>query len=259
MNREHDSPAEWNPGAGSADERRKLVEIERRLKETRPRPPALDWAALEQVADADRVELASRRELDDLNRSGCQRRVRPYGPFLAMAGSWICGAAVGVLVTLLIVPRPSLIGRPADALVRHDDRVAELADETGTESEDVQPEETVLEEIRPVAAAAAVDLPSERTSLDETMLAAIAAPFGHSLGQEIESPALSVGMLLRKSIGRSSETPLVAADAERPGLNDTASDPPLGSTVIDLVPPRPSTRERLLEQLLRETSGFLVF
>ena len=258
MNREHDRPAEWNPDTGSSDQWNRLVEIERRLKEARPRSPVLDWAALEQIANADQVEPARRRESEDLDRIRCPQRGRSYRPLLTLAGSWICGAAVGVLVTLLLVQRPSAVVGPADAVVWHDDQVPETTDETSAEIAVEQITANVPEESRPVAAAAA-SLPAERRTQDHMLIAGITDPFGGRLGSESETPALRAGMLFLKSTSNPREAPLLVQDNRQPRLDFTGSGQLPRGITSEVLPSRPSTRERLLEELLREASGFLVF
>ncbi|HUG70212.1 MAG TPA: hypothetical protein VMM76_20855 [Pirellulaceae bacterium] len=111
----------------------RLDELERRLKATRPQPPRLDMAALQQLAD----EVVERPTDRKSRRVATSRKRRIVGRMLVVAGSWGCGAGVGALVMFVWLSRTSpetesnndvvQIEQEAPSLIAHDPMVVETA------------------------------------------------------------------------------------------------------------------------------------
>ncbi|MHC4398141.1 MAG: hypothetical protein ACYTG0_00505 [Planctomycetota bacterium] len=106
MNPEDESPTGpmFEPESQEALER--LDEIERRLKAARPRPPRVDLAALEQLAQETMVDPSVERPAAAVvDRRPPTRGRRAYRRMAVIAGSWTCGAVVGALVTFVLTGR----------------------------------------------------------------------------------------------------------------------------------------------------------
>ncbi len=271
MNHERDLPALRDTDGGTREERCRLAEIERRLKATRPRPPSLDLVALAQIASGGEVESASRRRSDvsgisDVSgRSGGSdgseriRVVRPTranGFWTAVAGSWICGVAVGVFVTLMLVSRPTPVVE--DAIVRQEIRVPEPAEAPkATEGTSVPQadEETGLEPA-PVAPV----LPAERQAGGETWVAVIADPRGgwHSPAWK-DGGGLRAGMLYRRTAAALWDSPQEMWEVEERESDQPECGRPEAQRTIDFDPPAPITRGKLMEELMNEATRHGVF
>ena len=106
MNPNHPTPEDFRrPDDQSSLSRNQRAELERQLKRLRPRPPELDLDAIVRSAAEDRAPATL---VEPLER---QRRYIDYARLSTVAGSWLCGAVVGALVTFALwrpaAPSPS--------------------------------------------------------------------------------------------------------------------------------------------------------
>jgi hypothetical protein len=242
------------------EERGRLAEIERRLKAVRPCPPSLGLVAVLQMANGGEVESASwgrtdGSDLSDLSdRIRVERPTRAHGFWTALAGSWICGVAVGALVTLMLVNRPAAVVAPTDSIVRREIQMPEPAEEPEVVAEKPVPEadEEIEIDLVPVAPL----LPPERRMRDDALLALIADPRGgwHSAGW-MDSSVLRAGMLHRRTAGVSRDMLREARDLEEPNIDKAERGGRDVNRTIDFEPPAAITRGQLMEELLREASG----
>lgn len=90
MKRQHPEP---DPGLHEPDATYR-DRVEQHLKRCRPRPLELDWAAIESAAQANQAAVG-------LAPHPASRASR-HG-LLTHAGAWLCGAAAGVIVTMLLL------------------------------------------------------------------------------------------------------------------------------------------------------------
>lgn len=253
MNHEPDLPTRDDPDTGCVEERRRLAEIERRLKATRPRPPSLDLAALQQIASGGDVERTSRRRADGADRIRVERPTRAHGWWTALAGSWICGVAVGVLVTLMLVSRPAAVVDLADSVVRQDVRAPAPAEESEAVEETVLPEgnEEIEEDPPPVVPAPA----PQRRMLDDTLMAMIAGPRdGWHSDAWMDGSVLRAGMLYRRPTGELRDSAREAWHMDKPKLDRTNPGQPAAKPTIDFEPSAPITRGQLMEELMSEAA-----
>ncbi len=258
MSHESDLPAPRDPDTGCVEERRRLAVIERRLKAARPRPPSFDLTALQQIAsggDGERTSGGRSDESDGSERIRVVRATPAYRWWTVVAGSWICGVAVGVLVTLMLVSHPAPGVDPADAMVQRDVRVPEMA--KALEAELVE-ETSVSEddgEIEHYHAPVTPVLPSERHARHDTLMAMIAEPRGgwHS-GAWMEGNVLRAGMLYRPAARELRDSAREAWDMDKPKLDKTYPGQPTAKPTIDFEPSAPITRGQLMEQLMSEAT-----
>lgn len=256
MNHEPDLPAARDTDSGRAEESSRLAEIERRLKAARPRPPSLDPLALLRIASGGEVESVSWRRSDGSESFRVVRPTRANGFWTALAGSWICGVAVGVLVTLMLASRPALIVDSADSVVRQDVWAPAPAEESEPVEGTVLPEgdeeiEEIEEDPPPV-----VPAPSpQRRMLNDTLMAIIADPrAGRHLDARIDGSVLRAGMLYRPGAGELWDSAREAWDMDKPKLDRTNLGQPTAMPTIDVEPPAPITRGQLMEQLMSEAA-----
>jgi hypothetical protein len=260
MSHEPDLPAPRDPDSGCVEDRRQLAAIEQRLKATRPRPPSFDLAALQQSASGGDVERTSRRRADKSDKSDricVERPTRAYRWWTALAGSWIGGAAVGVLVTLMLVNRPAAVVDPADSIVRQEVRAPAPAEES-KESEAVEPveearlpeaNEEIEEDPPPVVPAPA----PQRRTLNDTLMAMIADPrAGWHSDACSDGSVLRAGMLYRRLAGELQDSAREAWDMDKPKWDETNVGQPTAMPAIEFEPTAPITRGQLMEQLMSE-------
>ena len=82
------------------------TQIERRLKQARPRPPQWDIALIEQLAREPMRDATVEKPTAVVSRPGSWQRGRWAGRrVMDVAASWACGAMVGVLVTFVLMSR----------------------------------------------------------------------------------------------------------------------------------------------------------
>jgi hypothetical protein len=82
------------------------TQIERRLKQARPRPPQWDVASIEQLAREPMMDASVEKPGAVVPRPGSWQRGRWDGRrVMDVAASWACGAMVGVLVTFVLMSR----------------------------------------------------------------------------------------------------------------------------------------------------------
>ncbi len=263
MSHDPDLPAPRDPDTGCVEERSRLAEIERRLKATRPRTPSLDLAVLQQIASGGDGGCVSGRRSDrsdgsdKSDRIRVERPTRAYRWWTALAGSWIGGAAVGVLVTLMLVNRPAAVVDPADSIVRQDVR-QDVRVPAATEESELVEETSVSEddgEIEHDHAPATPVLPSERQTRHDTLMAMIADPRGgwHS-GAWMEGSVLRVGMLYRPAAGELRDSAREAWDMDRPKWDETNVGQPAAKPAIEFEPSAPITRGQLMDELMSEAA-----
>ncbi|TVS17074.1 MAG: hypothetical protein EA424_13390 [Planctomycetaceae bacterium] len=260
MSHEPDLPAPRDPDTGCVEERSRLAEIERRLKAARPRPPSLDLAVLQQIASGGDGGCVSGSRADGADKSDrirVERPARAYRWWTALAGSWIGGAAVGVLVTLMLVNRPAAVVDPADSIVRQDVR-RDVWVPAPTEESELMEETSVSEDdggIEHDHAPVTPVLPSERHARHDTLMAMIADPRGgwHS-DAWMEGSVLRAGMLYRPAAGELRDSARVARDMDKPKLDKTHPGQPTAKPTIDFEPSAPITRGQLMEQLMSEAT-----
>ena len=259
MSREPDMPAPRDPDTGCVEEPRRLAAIEQRLKATRPRPPSFDLTVLQQIASGGDVERTSRRRADGADRIRVERPTRAHDWWTALAGSWICGVAVGVLVTLMLINRPAAVVDPADSMVRQDVRAPAPAEES-EESEAVEPveearlpeaNEEIEEDPPPVVPAPA----PQRRMLNDTLMAMIADPrAGRHSDAWMDGSVLRAGMLYRPGAGELRDSAREAWDMDKPKLDRTNLRQPTAMPTIDFESPAPITRGQLMKQLMSEAA-----
>jgi hypothetical protein len=263
MNLEPDMPDPRDLDSGPVEERGRLAEIERRLKAAQPRPPSLDPLALLRIASGGEVESVSWRRSDVSDRSGGSDRsdrsehipvVRPTranGFWSAVAGSWICGAVVGVLVTLMLVSRPAPVVE--NAIVRQEIRVPEPAEAIEAVEGTSVPQAEVEIGLEPAPVAPV--LPAARQTRGETMMAMIADPRGGWQSDVwMHGGVLRAGMLYRPAAGPLWDSPQEAWDMDKPDIDRPELPAPDARRTIDFEPPPPMTRGKLMEQLIREAA-----
>ena len=214
--------------------RERLDAIERRLKAARPRPPRLDMVALERRAAERPVPAA-------IDRGGRSRRF--YRRVAVVAASWACGAIAGALVMYVAMSRstPGADSTTATARVEKETPapstrgpIAAPGGEGETEAEAERHDDPI-----PVEA-------PESLKADDALLAMIIEQWAAAdSGLGAERPAFRAGMHL---------VPI----AVEPGRTDRPPRAVRQRTVtpeLDPGPHRPITRDRLLDDLLREMSA----
>jgi hypothetical protein len=272
MNHEPDIPDPRDSDSGPVEERGRLAEIQRRLKAARPRPPSVDLVALLRMANGGEVESAAwgrsdGSDVSDLSDgsdvsemsdgSDCIRVERPtrvHGFWTAVAGSWICGVAVGVLVTLMLVNRPAAVVAPVDSIARQEVQVPEPAEEPEVVAE--KPVSEADEDTELDHAPVAPVLPPERRTRKDALLALIADPHGgwHSAAW-MDGSVLRAGMLHRRTAGEPRDTAPGTPDTTEQHRDKAVSSQPKIKRTLDPQPPAAVSRGQLLERLLREATG----
>jgi hypothetical protein len=254
MNHEPDLPDSRDSDSGRVEEHGRLAEIERRLKAARPRPPSLDLVALLQIANGGEVEPEEVDRVDGVDRMCVERPTRAHGFWTAVAGSWICGVAVGVLVTLMLVNRPAAVVAPMDSIVRGEVQVLESAEEPELVAGKPVPEAD--EEIELDQTPVAPVLPSEQRARDNVLLATIADSHGGwQSAAWMDGSVLRAGMLHRRTAGEPRDTAPVTQDTPEQNRDKAVSPQPKSKRTLDPEPPAAASRGQLLERLLREAAG----
>ncbi len=253
MKHEPDKPATKYPDSGYSEESDRLAEIERRLKAARPRPPSLDPVTLLRIASGGGVDAASERRSVTADHVCVERPTPAYRWWTALAGSWICGAAVGVLVTLMLVSRPAADVDSADAMVRQKVRVPEPTENVDVVEETSIPEDDGASEIdqRPEVPVR----PPDPRPRDDSLIATIADPRG-AWPFEVSGHGgiLRVGMLYRRTVEALCDVPPESWDMDKPSVGRAELAAPDAKRIIDFEPPAPITRGRMMEELLYEAS-----
>jgi hypothetical protein len=251
MNEEHPSPDDRMREPEPADQaEEQLAGIERHLRRARPRPPRLDAALVEQLAGTAADEAATRPRV--ALRSGRGRGVA------VLAGTWTCGAVAGALAMFLVIggegPRRE---RPTQT-VQHETQAhaPEAVDEHAAPVAD--------REIEPAGEPERTERPARPSSPGRVADRNGAAwamgfePFGG--GRSPRWPddfTLRAGMHLGHLAAEAAmASPLRADTSPRRGGEQTPA-PAAGPLTLpdDPIPHAATTRERLLEELLREMSG----
>jgi hypothetical protein len=251
MNREDESPTDptFEPESPEAWER--LDGIERRLKAARPRPPRLDVAALERLARQPVADPAVQGPAAGVVFPRPPTRRRPlYRRIAAVAGSWACGAAVGALVTVILMTRTapgtdstsetSRIERQTPTPAIDDQNAAPRADHKADRRDGPAPAEKV--EARDVDAVLAMILNGPADS-----------------ARWPEGRPLRAGMHLIHSAGEpSSADPATDAAGSPRGDHEGWRSEALKGPKPYPAPAPAITRERLLREVLSETPGVVL-
>ncbi len=255
MNREHEFPNDPPYEPDSPESSARLDEVERRLKQARPRPPKLDIAALvrlaQQAAADTPVETPGAAVIRRRSRQLSTRRSRRVA---ALVGSWACGAMVGALATFALIGHTAPATDAIDETARHDQEgPTSVAREKSTIPE---PGQRVEPPARPM-----IERKPDPPEFESAVLAMILDPFGgRGSAYWADGPTLRAGMHLR----RHAREPLELSDR----ATDTAGPPRAavqprraekqGSPRPDRDPPSPPTRERLMRELLSKPSELLL-
>ena len=210
----------------SAEKRRAAVE--NRLKKARPRPVQFDAAALTEFVRAIPLHRTAPSRLG--SRSAA-----------LIAASWACGAIVGATVMFLVIKAgPSAADSPTTAATRGRDETPAISDVP-----------------RPAPPGPApVDNDRRWTELDEAVLA-LAVPGGMPASWP-DGRSLWAGMCLP----RLQQAPPDRAASSTGLLPERLEDgPPSGSRTeraAHVLPSPRITREQLMQDLLGESSGFVL-
>lgn len=251
MNRKYESPTGREPEPMEPLQR--LREVERRLRQARPREPVLDWAELQGVADWTGATV----ERPASAAYGSGRRTHRYAA--VAAGSWACGVVVGALAMFLLARGPM----PGDGLA---ERTARHETQTPLPEPTALPE-AAASDIAPVGDgeneqrdAAAEPSPAERPEPVGRSGAAVAMIDRFGGGRWVdwsEGVPLRAGMHL---VARVREMPEVAqhgvAREPRPDHQPGSAEAPAGP--FEPAPHIAITRDWLLEDLQREMGGLML-
>ncbi|MBC8356289.1 MAG: hypothetical protein H8E66_30285 [Planctomycetes bacterium] len=221
----------------------RLDELERRLRATRPQPPRLELASLQQLADDDAtvavVELpADRKSLHAF----------------VIAGSWACGAGVGALVMFVLMSR--------------------AAPNTNADNDVVQIQQGVRNSISHDSAdnfstETVPDLPDDSPGVAHTELRnrspseMIIAfdPLGNTDSTYAESRRiLQAGTHLKRTNQHSSWPFERLARKQQTPLNDYEIEPSMPGTesMLDSEPGPPVSRRELMQEFLEQSSDALL-
>jgi hypothetical protein len=224
MNQEPLFPIDPNREFDASDESERLDEIERCVKQARPRPARLDAAAVARAAG----ETTGGREI--------ARPKRRYRQEAALAFTWACGVAVGAMVMFVVMDHGARGTGGADGPA--------LADESVTDSQ------TTFAERSPKVGSTLASERSLATERNSAVLARMAEPFSHE-SWDAEEPPLCAGMHLVHA-----RMPIRFKTRNRP-----TESAPAGQDRSWEPSPRPGppmTRVRLMESLLDETHGHVL-
>lgn len=249
MNHEHESLEDPTPDTDSREALERLAEIERQLKKARPRPLRLDVAAIERLARETMMPAAAERPAPAATRRRWWTGGRwPDRRTVAIAGSWACGAAVGALVTFVLMSH-TVSGTNPTAPPSQQSPTSPTRDRDAPATADRETERRN----EPIA-------PSlQKTTLDSdaAALAMVIDRFrNEDLASGQEGPTLFAGMHLRDA----------AAGPSSPG-DDMAMEPQTNDSPPDaaaqkrprLYPDQApaTTRGRLLHELLQAPGSIL--
>ncbi len=254
MNRPYESPDDRSDESKSVEQSERLNEIERRLKKVRPRPVSFDATQLERLArEASAHPAVERRPAaTPFHRSRWHRR--PFRRMAVVAGSWACGALIGALAMFVLMngTRPgSHSPHPAHTVTEGPMQATARSNGVPVPEKKSADRQPPVEQ-RPLREAEAFD---ENT----VVFAMIVDRLGNG-----PSSYPREGLMLRAGMHLGRKTLATTADAPQPTRESTAAsvsnEPPGDSGASmrlepDSVSRSTSTRQRLLDELLREMPG----
>lgn len=253
MNRPYESRDDRSDESESVEQSERLNEIERRLKKARPSPVSFDATLLERLAREASVHPAFERRPAATPVTRSRWRRRPFRRMAVVAGSWACGALVGALAMFVLMDgtRPGTRSpHPAQTATERPMQATASSDGVPVPEKESPDRQPPVEQ-RPVRQAEPYDV-------NAAVLAMIVDRLGNG-----PSSYPREGLMLRAGmhLGRKTRD---TVDAPQPTRESTAArvsnEPPGDSGVSmrlepDSVPHSPSTRQRLLDELLREMPG----
>jgi hypothetical protein len=250
MDGKNESPADPADEPEAIHLTERLRQIERRLKQARPRPPDLDAMALEQLAGS---ALPDHRCTEPAVRITARQRGRQGRrlslSLVTVASAWACGALVGSLATTLLMGRIGVNDDPIRPVAQNEERLSPVAADR-VPAPAVSPP---VERGEPLPSRKPIEQDKE-----SAVLATLVDPLDSDLPwRRIESSTLRAGMHFRKAArGASDLLPSTTATAKQA---PPAEGSPQGR-IWNGSEPAPSadrevTRERMLDDMLREMSG----
>lgn len=247
MDGPNESPADRTRESEANPLPERLQRVERRLKTARARSPRLDMAALEAM-------LASGRGVPGTDTTSSTRGGRALGRYRRLviaAGNWTCGALVGSLVTLLLVPGVGRDGGPVGPSAQFD-RCQPAGAGGQVAASDVARAEN-RQSPPPTASPRAATMPSA----DAAVLAMLADPLGNGrLGPE--GPTLRAGMHHASGLQAGRPHPKTAAPSPPRSEDIPQRAGAIGEPQAGSVSHPEMTRDQLLEELARELPGLVL-
>jgi len=249
MNGKNEPPADRRDEPDAIRQPERLNQIERRLKQARPRPPNLDAAALEQIARSALAGSTGAQPASPMTvrPRGHQWR-RPSRSLAAVASAWTCGAIVGSLATMLLMSRIGSNGAAVGPAVHNEDRLS-----LPTASREV-PYAVAPPLERRDATRARNAMPPDKDAL---ALAMLIDPSGSSpWWNGTESSPLRAGMHFAKDTRAAPDVLPSATPTAKPTPPDNGARQAKTPKKSEAAPACPEiTRERILDDLLREMSN----